>query len=92
MLKRVLEPRPPRVPSEPFILLGTDEPHLEKVPARMVEPLRLAHAGNGYAWIAGELNVPLGTVKSRISRARRQILRMRVVAAQGGQQLEATDA
>lgn len=80
MLKRVLEPRPPRVPSEPFILLGTDEPHLEKVPARMVEPLRLAHAGNGYDWIADQLQVPIGTVKSRIFRARVQILALRAAS------------
>jgi hypothetical protein len=65
----------------PFILLDSDEPHLLKIPVRMVEPLRLAHAGNGYEWIADQLKIPLGTVKSRINRARERIVILRANAA-----------
>ena len=68
----------------PFILLESDEPFLYKIPARMVEPLRLAHAGNGYDWIASQLGIPVGTVKSRINRARERILKMRT-QTEGGQ-------
>lgn len=80
-----------REPKPPFVLLDSDEPHLKNVQADFAAPLKLAHAGNGYDWIADQLKIPLGTVKSRISRARRQILRMRFVAAQRDQQLEGAD-
>jgi DNA-directed RNA polymerase specialized sigma24 family protein len=65
----------------PFILLDSDEPHLAKLDPKFVEPLRLAHAGNGYYWISGQLSVPLGTVKSRINRARERIIKMREAEA-----------
>ena len=66
----------------PFRLLGSDEPHLAKIPERMVEPLRLAHKGNSYPAIAEQMSVPIGTVKSRINRAREQIIKMRATVAQ----------
>ena len=65
----------------PFILLDSDAPYLKRISEQMVKPLRLAHAGNGYAWIAKELELPLGTVKSRINRAREKILIMRAQAS-----------
>lgn len=80
-----------REPKPPFVLYESDDPFLKNIQADFAAPLKLAHAGNGYDWIAAELKIPLGTVKSRISRARRQILRMRFVAAQGDQQLEGAD-
>lgn len=64
-----------RVVKPPFVLLESDD--LTNLPERFVEPLKLAHAGNGYAWIADELKIPLGTVRSRIFRARLLILTMR---------------
>lgn len=65
-----------------FVLLESDEPHLAKIPAKLVEPLRLAHKGNGYQHIAEEmLMIPIGTVKSRINRARERILKFRAEAA-----------
>lgn len=65
-------------PKEPFKLRGTDYPHLQKIPERLVRPLCLLHAGgNTYHSIAAELNIPLGTVKSRISRARERIIQLR---------------
>lgn len=76
--------------NKPFVLLESDEAHLAKIPPRLVEPLRLAHAGNGYAHIATELlMIPLGTVKSRINRARERVLKMRAEAAAGAEQQKA---
>lgn len=76
-------------PRQPFKLLESDEPHLAKIAPRLVEPLRLAHAGNGYDHIATEmLMIPVGTVKSRIHRARSQILKFRAASQQ---QTETTD-
>lgn len=71
-----------KVPKPQFILLDADEPLLGKVTPRLVEPLRLAHAGNGYDAIAEQLQIPVGTVKSRIFRAREHILKLRVAAEQ----------
>lgn len=65
----------------PFILRDEDKRHLEKLEPKFVEPLKLAHAGNGYDWIADQLKIPLGTVKSRINRAREKIIKLRADAA-----------
>lgn len=71
-----------REPRPDFVLLDSDESHLAKVPVRMILPLRLAHAGFSYGHIAEiMLRVPVGTVKSRINRARQKILRLRAIAA-----------
>lgn len=67
----------PKVPKPQFVLLDADEPLLGKVTPRLVEPLRLAHAGNGYDAIAEQLQIPVGTVKSRIFRAREHTLKLR---------------
>lgn len=79
-----------RTPKEPFVLLGSDEPHLKKIPPRLVEPLCLAHAGNSYSHIAADLlKIPVGTVKSRINRARERILVFRAEAAAAAEQQKA---
>lgn len=67
--------------NKPFVLLGTDEPYLKQIPERLTKPLCLAHAGNSYDNIAADLRIPLGTVKSRINRARERVLKMRIDAA-----------
>lgn len=69
--------RLPKMPKPPFILLDADAPLLPRVPMRFVEPLQLAHAGNSMTWIAERLQIPVGTVKSRINRAREKILKLR---------------
>lgn len=66
----------------PFILLDSDEPYLAVIDPKFTEPLRMAHAGNGYDWIADQLGIPIGTVKSRINRARERIIKMRTEALQ----------
>lgn len=83
-----------RQPKEPFVLLGSDEPYLAKIPERLIQPLCLVHAGNSYAFVADQLGVSLGTVKSRINRARERIMVMRAEAAAAAasqQQLESAD-
>jgi DNA-binding NarL/FixJ family response regulator len=64
----------------PFRLLSSDEPHLSVIPEYMVQPLRLVHKGNSYKVVAEQLNVPIGTVRSRINRARARIIKMRAAA------------
>lgn len=66
--------------NNPFILLDTDRKFFGSIEAKFIEPLELAHAGNGYDWIADQLKIPLGTVKSRINRAREKIILMRITA------------
>lgn len=69
-------------PKEAFVLVETDAPHLAKIAKRLVDPLKLAHAGNGYKQIAEELlMIPIGTVRSRIHRARAHVLKLRAEAA-----------
>jgi hypothetical protein len=69
-------------PKQPFVLRETDKPHLEKIPAKLTEPLRLVHARNSYEQVAAELAIPLNTVKTRVHRARERVLRMRLEALQ----------
>lgn len=65
-----------------FVLRATDEPYLLKVPARLVDALRKVHTGVGYPQAAVDLGIPLGTVKSRVNRARVAVLRMRATEGQ----------
>lgn len=67
----------------PFKLLETDKPFLEKIPEPMAQCLRLLNQGFPYPGIAQDLQVPIGTVKSRINRARAKILHLRAAARTG---------
>ena len=63
--------------TEAFVLRQADEPLLEKIPERFVQPLRLAHTGIGYKSVAEQLNIPLNTAKTRVHRARQKLLHLR---------------
>jgi DNA-directed RNA polymerase specialized sigma24 family protein len=64
-----------------FDLLESDAPHIKKLPAIFSKPILLLHQEKmNYAEIAADTNLPLGTVKSRISRGRDIIRRLRRLA------------
>lgn len=73
-------------PKPSFVLRETDKPFLEQLPDRFVMPLKLAHQGTSYKNVAEALALPIGSVKSRIHRARGAIERLRA----GGKPLLAT--
>lgn len=63
-----------------FVLRADDEPHLAKVVPRLVEALRAVHAGDSYETACGKLQIPIGTLKSRVHRARFQVMKLRTEA------------
>lgn len=74
------------VQAAPFILKNDDEIFLSKIPNQaLVEALREVHppSPNNYEQAAANLNIPIGTLKSRVSRARSAVVRMRQNAAEG---------
>ena len=61
-----------------FDLLLSDEPFFSRIPAPFLTPLKLMHYEKmNHSEIATQLRLPIGTVKSRIFRARGIIRRMR---------------
>lgn len=72
-------------PAQPFVLKNDDEIFLTKIPERLVEALRAVHPPESvsYEQAALDLGIPVGTVKSRVNRARERVLRMRQNAAEG---------
>jgi len=61
-----------------FSLCEDDARHLDLIPPDFARPIKLLHFEKmNYAEIAGDLRIPLGTVKSRIHRGRAAIQRMR---------------
>ena len=81
-----------RSPKPSFILRETDKPYLVDIEKRLVEVLMSVHAGNNYAQTAAAYGIPIGTVRSRVHRARAHIMRCRAGSAPPSQQqLEAAD-
>lgn len=73
--------RPHNNPAKDFLLYQSDEPHLAKLPRFTRALLESAtNDGMSYDAIAKLFDIPLGTVKSRINRARTQILKLRAEA------------
>ena len=70
-------------PAKDFLLYPSDLPHLRRLPKFSRALLESAtNDGLSYAAIAAQFDLPMGTVKSRINRARARILNMRATAAQ----------
>lgn len=63
-----------------FVLRGADEAFMEKISPILVAALRKIHSPTSYEQAALDLNLPVGTVKSRVHRARVQVLHWRDVA------------
>lgn len=65
-------------PAKDFLLYTSDEPYLAKLPAtsRVLLEAQTNH-GEKYSAIAAAFNLPIGTVKSRINRARARIIKLR---------------
>jgi DNA-directed RNA polymerase specialized sigma24 family protein len=82
MLKRTDLIQSTKEPAPPFILRESDAPFLEKLSVHFSAPLKMAHAGNTMTAIAKHQEIPVGTVKSRINRARRRIINLRAAAEQ----------
>ena len=72
-----------------FELRDDDKAALDALPDDQRSALLSYHCGNSYAVIAGVSMVAVGTVKSRISRARTKILAARAAAAGAPQPAEA---
>lgn len=67
-----------------FELLESDTPHVERLSGPFRDALQAYRPGIGYADVAAELNISIGTVKSRIHRARQFILAAREAAQANG--------
>lgn len=60
---------------------SVSDEELDKISVKFRDPLfKLLREGKNYDTIAGEIGVPVGTVKSRISRARDAVAALREVA------------
>ncbi len=70
-------------PAAAFVLKAEDELLLAQMPACLAAALRKVHEPCNYVSAALELNIPIGTVKSRVHRARAKVIRLRANAAEG---------
>jgi len=71
---------PKNHPAKDFELYPSDEKHLRKLSENAREMLDLATEGLNYGAIADITGTKIGTIKSRINRARTRILKMRAAA------------
>jgi DNA-directed RNA polymerase specialized sigma24 family protein len=71
--------RPGRPPAEPFVLTKQDrEERVGKLSNCFQQALLAVHvSSNSYTEAAQQLGIPQGTVKSRVYRARKAVIRMR---------------
>lgn len=73
---------PKNHPAKDFALYLSDAPHLSKLSEDVREMLELAtNDGLNYGAIADITGAKMGTIKSRINRARTRILKLRAAAA-----------
>lgn len=76
-------------PAKDFLLYQADAPHLKRLPEAWRAMLEMAtNDGMKHRDIAGALGLPIGTVKSRIHRARAAVIKMRL---ENAMQKERTD-
>ena len=65
-------------PAKNFTLFPSDEDHLRKLDQSTRDILKLAtNEGKDYETISAIAGIPIGTVKSRINRARAKIIELR---------------
>ncbi len=67
--------------STSFTLYPSDAPHISKLQTHYAEALALFRENSNYETMAAAANVPIGTIKSRLHRARAAIVEMRAKAA-----------
>jgi RNA polymerase sigma-70 factor (ECF subfamily) len=65
-----------------FTFQPSDAPHIARLSKRHAECLALSRGGASYEAMAISLGIPVGTVKSRVHRARAKIVRLRAKAAE----------
>jgi hypothetical protein len=61
----------------PFEFLPTDAPLIGTMPDHFIGVMSASSLGKSYETIASELNLPIGTVKSRLNRGRAKLVAMR---------------
>lgn len=69
----------PRIKRD-FSLTATDDAHLEKLSLSWRNILFAAGNGLSYGRIASDMSLPIGTVRSRLNRARNKIVALRAKA------------
>jgi DNA-directed RNA polymerase specialized sigma24 family protein len=65
----------------PFNIEATDEQHLQKL-SKVRRELLVGSQTKGYAELAAEWNMPIGTIKSNISRAKDSLVMLRAEEAE----------
>ena len=63
--------------SNPITILNVTEEEYKAIPKKFSDALRLNQAGLTYAQIANQLSMPVGTVKSKVNRAKGALLKIR---------------
>lgn len=67
--------------TSPFTLHPTDAPHVARLRKHHAEALALFRENPSYEAMAAAAGVPIGTVKSRLNRARLAVAKMRAQTA-----------